>query len=74
MLKEAFIDPPKVIAPLMNWSKPRIAEEGLKLGLHKGDTWSCYRPLKTGNAFKECNRCDACKLHNYAWESVQKQS
>ena len=49
----------KVHAPLMQWSKAQIIEEGLKLGVNYGLTSSCYDPAPDG---KPCGQCDSCQL------------
>jgi 7-cyano-7-deazaguanine synthase len=49
----------KIHAPLMQWSKARIIEEGLKLGVNYGLTSSCYDPAPDG---KPCGQCDSCQL------------
>lgn len=49
----------KIHAPLMEWSKARIIEEGLKLGVNYGLTSSCYDPAPDG---KPCGQCDSCQL------------
>ena len=70
MISLAMPDGPEVVAPLVSMSKPEIAKEAIRLGIGSNDTWSCYRPIKTSNGFKPCGRCDACVLHNYAWEKA----
>lgn len=44
-------------APLLEWSKARIVQEGINLRAPLKRTWSCY---KEGE--KACGRCDACTL------------
>jgi 7-cyano-7-deazaguanine synthase len=58
---------PKVKAPLLKMSKPEIATLAYSLGIRRGDTWSCYRPELSTGSVVPCGRCDACKLHEYAW-------
>ena len=48
-----------VHAPLMQWNKARIIQEGMKLGVDYGLTHSCYDPSPEGLA---CGRCDSCLL------------
>lgn len=48
-----------VHAPLQHWTKARIIQEGLRLGLDYGLTHSCYSPLAGG---RPCGRCDSCVL------------
>jgi len=70
MIDIAIPDGPKIIAPLSSMSKPDIALVAHRLGLCPNDTWSCYRPLSQKNGYKPCGRCDACVLHNYAWDTA----
>ena len=46
-------------APLQHWTKSRIIEEGIRLGLDYGLTHSCYNPDPGG---RPCRRCDSCVL------------
>lgn len=46
-------------APLIDWSKARIVEEGNKLGVDYSLTVSCYDPDEEGRA---CGQCDSCLL------------
>lgn len=62
---------PILRAPLQLMAKPEIAAEAKRLGLRPGDTWSCYRPAIADGAIRPCTRCDACKLHDYAWQSIE---
>lgn len=48
-----------VHAPLQHWTKARIIQEGLRLGLDYGLTHSCYSPAPGG---RPCRRCDSCVL------------
>ena len=73
MISLAIPDTPRIVAPLISLSKPEIAQEASRLGLAPGDTWSCYRPVETKEGFRPCGRCDACILHDYAWQSVGKK-
>jgi len=57
-------------APLLLSTKPQIAKRAKELGLSRYDTWSCYQPQVLSGDVVPCGRCDACKLHAYAWESV----
>lgn len=47
----------KLHAPLLEWSKSRIVQEGVNLRAPMKHSWSCY---KEGE--KACGRCDACTL------------
>lgn len=64
----------KIVAPLLHMSKPEIAMQAKELGIGPTDTWSCYRPQIRGGAVTPCRQCDACKLHDYAWEAILKAS
>jgi 7-cyano-7-deazaguanine synthase len=67
MWAEAVPKPPRLVAPLVNLTKPQIAAHAKALGLAPGDTWSCYAPDTTGPEPKPCGVCDACILHAHAW-------
>ncbi len=56
--------------PLLTWSKVRIIEEGLKLGVDFAQTHSCYDPDKNGQA---CGHCDACLLRIRAFAQLGMQ-
>lgn len=58
-------------APLLEKSKPQIAMRAKELGLSRYDTWSCYRPQTVSGAVVPCERCDACRLHAYAWDQIE---
>jgi 7-cyano-7-deazaguanine synthase len=71
MLEFGYPGGPKIVTPLINMTKPDIAKEADRLGLKKGDTWSCYSPKITSSGVRACNECDACLLHNHAWSSIE---
>ncbi|MFM2080911.1 MAG: 7-cyano-7-deazaguanine synthase QueC [Cyanobacteriota bacterium] len=48
-------------APLVTWSKTRIVEEALRLGVPISATWSCY----AGGA-EPCGVCDSCRIRDAA--------
>lgn len=48
-------------APLVTWSKTRIVQEALRLGVPIARTWSCY----TGGAWP-CGHCDSCRIRDAA--------
>ncbi|WP_198135123.1 7-cyano-7-deazaguanine synthase QueC [Rhodopseudomonas palustris] len=62
---------PKLVAPLLKMSKPEIARLASTLGLQRNDTWSCYRPQIREGSIVACGECDACKLHEFAWQELK---
>ena len=52
---------PRLWAPLVEWSKQRIVEEALRLGVPIRSTWSCY-----GGGSKPCSVCDSCRIRDAA--------
>ncbi len=72
MLSIGMPDGPEIVSPLQFMSKPEIAKEGYRLGIAKGDTWSCYRPKISKMGIEPCGRCDACILHNHAWNKFER--
>jgi 7-cyano-7-deazaguanine synthase len=62
---------PAIKAPLLTKTKPEIAALAKSLGIGPNDTWSCYRPELLDGAIKPCGRCDACRLHQYAWDNLK---
>lgn len=67
MIRRAIPHGPRIVAPLLRWSKVRIARAALSLGLQPGDVWCCYRPQLTHRGVEPCGQCDACILHEHAW-------
>lgn len=62
----------RLVAPLLDMTKPEIARMARSVGLERGDTWSCYRPKVSGNGVVEpCTKCDACVLHAHAWDGLE---
>lgn len=57
----------KIHAPLMQWDKARIIQEGMKLGVEYGLTHSCYDPSPEGLA---CGRCDSCLLRKKGFKEA----
>lgn len=55
--------PPSLITPLIEWNKNQIVNYGKELNVPIELTFSCYDPLKTGEA---CKACDACILRDAA--------
>ncbi len=51
----------KLWAPLVTWTKTRIVQEAVRLGVPIRDTWSCY----SGGAMP-CGLCDSCRIRNAA--------
>jgi 7-cyano-7-deazaguanine synthase len=72
MWAEAGPNPPRIVAPLVKLTKPKIATLAQELGLKHGDTWSCYAPDLSGPAPAPCGHCDACLLHTHAWAEAGK--
>ncbi|MHB1204679.1 MAG: 7-cyano-7-deazaguanine synthase QueC [Rhodospirillaceae bacterium] len=70
MWAEAVPSPPRVVAPLVTLTKPEIAALARDLGLSRGETWSCYAPDLSGGTAVPCGHCDACLLHNHAWDAA----
>jgi 7-cyano-7-deazaguanine synthase len=70
MLKVGSPGGPELVAPLMNLSKQEIAKLAGSLGLGPKDTWSCYRPQLQDGSVAPCGECDACKLHDFAWQKM----
>lgn len=56
-----------VHAPLMDWTKARIIEAGIALGVDYGMTVSCYSADTEGRA---CGVCDACRLRRGGFEQA----
>jgi 7-cyano-7-deazaguanine synthase len=50
---------PRVIAPLIEWTKAQIIRRGVELGVDYSLTHSCYDPDAGGRA---CGHCDSCVL------------
>jgi 7-cyano-7-deazaguanine synthase len=65
--------PVRIRTPLIRWPKTRIIEEGLRLGVDYGITFSCYDPVPDTSAVlgaHPCRRCDACRLRGRAFEEL----
>ncbi len=73
MISVAVPGGPRVVAPLIEMSKPAIAAAAKDLGLSPGDTWSCYQPQFTKQGLSPCGQCDACILHAHAWQEAAKK-
>jgi len=48
-------------APLVQWSKVRIVQEALRLGVPIETTWSCY-----SGGTHPCGVCDSCRIRDAA--------
>ena len=48
-------------APLVQWSKVRIVQEALRLGVPIETTWSCY-----SGGTHPCGICDSCRIRDAA--------
>ncbi len=59
--------PVDIRAPLLLWSKARIASEGRRLGVDFAQTSSCYAPGPDG---RPCGRCDSCRLRRRGFEDA----
>lgn len=54
--------------PLLHWSKARIIQEGLLLGVDYNMTVSCYRLTPTRKA---CGTCDSCVMRKNGFTELQ---
>jgi len=52
---------PRLWAPLVQWSKTRIVQEALRLGVPIAATWSCY-----AGGEQPCGVCDSCRIRDAA--------
>ena len=52
-------------APLVQWDKPRIVAEALRLGIPLETTWSCY-----AGGDQPCGVCDSCRIRDQALRAV----
>lgn len=63
----------RISTPLIRWPKTRIIQEGLRLGVDYGITFSCYDPISDTSAAlgaHPCGRCDSCQLRGSAFEKL----
>ncbi len=59
--------PCRIRAPLVEWSKARIIQEGVRLGVDYAMTVSCYQADELGRA---CGRCDSCRIRRTGFEEA----
>ncbi|RSY78784.1 7-cyano-7-deazaguanine synthase QueC [Sphingomonas koreensis] len=59
--------PFRIRAPLQFMSKADIVQEGMRLGLDLGLSWSCYDPAPGG---LHCGLCDSCRLRSKGFEEA----
>ncbi|KAJ8907132.1 hypothetical protein NDN08_003614 [Rhodosorus marinus] len=57
----------EVHAPLLNWTKQKIIQEGLARGVDYSMTHSCYDPAENG---APCESCDSCQLRRTAFLEI----
>jgi 7-cyano-7-deazaguanine synthase len=55
----------KLWAPLVTWSKTKIVQEALRLGVPITDTWSCY-----SGGDHPCGVCDSCRIRDAALKAA----
>ena len=58
---------PKIVTPLIEWSKAQIIRRGVHLGVDFSLTHSCYDPDTGGRA---CGHCDSCLLRRRGFEEA----
>ena len=57
----------KIHTPLINLTKARIIQKGVKLGVDYSLTHSCYDPSPEGLA---CGQCDSCLLRKKGFQDA----
>lgn len=57
----------RLLAPLLHWSKARIIQEGVRLGVDYSLTVSCYQADPQGRA---CGVCDSCRLRREGFHAA----
>lgn len=57
--------PVEIVTPIINMTKKQIVEEGLKLGVPFGETWSCYSQGET-----PCGKCESCVFRARAFQEA----
>ena len=58
---------PRIVTPLIEWTKARIIRRGVELGVDYSLTHSCYDPDASGRA---CGHCDSCLLRKRGFEEA----
>lgn len=58
---------PRIVAPLVHFTKKRIVQRGIELGVDFGLTSSCYDP---GDGGRPCGGCDACRIRAAAFAAA----
>jgi len=58
---------PKIVTPLIEWTKAQIIHRGAELGVDFSLTHSCYDPDAGGRA---CGHCDSCLLRKRGFEEA----
>ena len=61
-------NPYRIHAPLQYWSKAKIVQEGVRLGVDYSVTVSCYQADEDGRA---CNACDSCRLRALGFKEAE---
>lgn len=56
----------RILAPLIDLTKPEIIRRGLELGVDYSMTHSCYDPVET----RPCGLCDSCRIRLSAFDVV----
>lgn len=59
--------PPRIHAPLIDWTKEEIIRRGLALGVDYSLTRSCYDPDEAGRG---CRACDSCRIRLAAFSRL----
>jgi 7-cyano-7-deazaguanine synthase len=55
----------EIVTPIINMTKKQIVEEGMKLGVPFGETWSCYSQGQT-----PCGKCESCMFREKAFREA----
>lgn len=58
---------PRLLTPLLHFSKGEIVREARRLGLDPDWSWSCYDPTPAG---EPCGLCDSCRLRTKGLEEA----